>query len=184
MRDAEINTYAEMWLASGAFMDNATSTEAGSYFQIMGGLVFTAFTLEAYLNHVGQHLFRCWEKLERLQPHEKLSLICEKLEIDKNDKKPPFQRVRELMKFRNEIAHGKTVQLKEESIYVTDPRSRIDDRLQTQWQRYCKLDILKNVREDIEKIILEIHKESGMRSIIFNLGLWERVSSVLDEGAA
>ena len=52
--------------------------------ECMAGLLLVALSYEAYLNHVGHHLFECWtDYLDRLSPEGKLRLICEAgVEID------------------------------------------------------------------------------------------------------
>lgn len=65
-KSRELTTYGEMWRTSYWIMEQAEREPEGSYFQIMPSLVFTAFTLEAYLNHVGSHIFGCWDGLEHL----------------------------------------------------------------------------------------------------------------------
>ena len=56
----------------------------------MASFIFTAFTLEAFLNHIGQGIFKCWNDLEQLS-HQKLNLTAEKLEIEKDEGKRPLQ---------------------------------------------------------------------------------------------
>jgi len=86
----------------------------------MGSLIFTAFSFEAYLNHIGPKIFSCWEALEILSPEGKLDIVCEKLQINIPKGNRPRQTVRELFKFRNNLAHGKTVTIEESSIPDVD----------------------------------------------------------------
>ena len=69
----KVNTYYDMWRVSYWTMKQAEEEETGSFFQIMSSLVFTAFALEAYLNHVGNNVFDCWDDLERLSPFAKMN---------------------------------------------------------------------------------------------------------------
>ena len=125
-KSRQVNTYAEVWRTSYWTMHQAEEKVEGSYFQIMASLMFTAFTLEAYLNHIGQHIFICWDDLEQLSPQKKLNIIVEKLQLEKDDSIRPFQTIKELLKFRNAVAHGKDVLLKaEEQIRITD--SHLDE---------------------------------------------------------
>ena len=81
----------------------------GCSHQFRASLVFTAFALEAFLNHIGHNLFKCWDDLERrLGPREKLNIIAERLQVDVNYGILPWQIVKDLFDFRNEIAHGKS----------------------------------------------------------------------------
>ena len=84
----------------------------GSAHQFRASLVFTAFTLEAYLNHLGRKLFRCWDDLERLGPIEKLNVIADRAAVKIDYGKRPWQAMKQLFGFRNDIAHGKSEMLK------------------------------------------------------------------------
>ena len=81
----------------------------------MASLIVAAFKLEAYLNHIGQRIFKCWDDLERLSPQEKLNVIAQKLGVQKDDIKRPFQTVSQLFHIRNEVAHDKSVSLQSEN---------------------------------------------------------------------
>ena len=174
-KERQVNTYSEMLHASYVILEKVKEAPAGSYYQLMASLIFTAFALEAFLNHIGQNIFKCWEDLERLSPSGKLNLIAEKLEIEKDDGKRPFQTVIELLRFRNEVAHGKTVYLKsEDQITVLDDKfdQHMQESLQTPWQQYCSLKNAERAREDVEEICRIIHKTSGIPGdILFSLGL-------------
>jgi len=123
-KKGQVNTYVEMWQASSVMLDKAKKNPEGSYYQLMASLIFTAFTLEAYLNHIGQRIFKCWNDLEQLSPSRKLNVIAEKLEVEKDDGKRPFQTVSKLFKFRNDIAPGKSVPVKHEKQSVVQENIR------------------------------------------------------------
>jgi len=174
-KERQVNTYSEMLSASYVILEKAKEAPAESRYQLMASLIFTAFALEAFLNHIGQNIFKCWEELEKLSPSGKLNLIAEKLEIEKDDGKRPFQTVIELFRFRNEVAHGKTVYLKsEEQIIVVDDKleQHMQESLQTPWQQYCNLKNAERAREDVEEICRIIHKTSGIPGdVLFCLGV-------------
>lgn len=174
-KERHVNTYSEMWIASYAMLKKAKEAPEGSYYQLMASLIFTAFTLEAFLNHIGQNIFKCWEDLDKLSPSGKLNLIAEKLEIEKDDGKRPFQTVIELFKFRNDVAHGKTVHLQfEGQIAIADDKfdQYMFESLQTPWQQYCNLKNAERAREDVEKICRIIHEASDITDdTLFSLGM-------------
>jgi hypothetical protein len=78
-KDREVITYAELWHTSRCLLKKGQDEKEGSFHQFMASLVFTAFTLEAYLNHIGPKVFNCWAAIERLGPKEKLDIITEKI---------------------------------------------------------------------------------------------------------
>ena len=173
-KERQVNTYAEMWHASNVMLGKAKENPEGSFYQLMASLIFTAFTLEAYLNHIGQSIFKCWDDLEQLSPKKKLGLIAEKLKIERDDSKRPFQTIDKLFKFRNDVAHGKSARLKfENQIKVVDLDRTLNrqERLETPWQKYCCLRNAERAREDVKIIIQELHKATGLTDhILFSFG--------------
>jgi len=75
-KECEVNTYADMWHTSHYHLEKGIKDQEGCYHQFMASLVFTAFTLEAYFNHIGPQLFKRWPDLERLGPKGKLNVHC------------------------------------------------------------------------------------------------------------
>ena len=94
----DVHTYAELWHGSGVLLERGQAELKGSKWLWMGSLILTAFSLEAYLNHIGPKIFACWKAaLERpLSPEGKLDIICEKLGIDLHRGKRPRQTIKEL----------------------------------------------------------------------------------------
>lgn len=121
----------------------------------MASLVFTAFTLEAYLNHIDPKVFKCWEDLERLAPRGKLNVIAERLQVDINYGRRPWQVMKHLFSFRNVIAHGKSELVKLNGLVPLHKysESRFGDFARTDWEKYCTRENAKKAREDVEKII-------------------------------
>jgi hypothetical protein len=172
----QVNTYAEMWHASYVMLHKAKKDQEGSFYQLMASLIFTAFTLEAYLNHIGQRIFGCWDDLEQLSPLKKLNVIAEKLGVEKDDGKRPFQTASELFQFRNDVAHGKSVSLQSDD-QIRVMADKFDEYmrkpLETRWEAYCTLENAERAREDIESIIRKLHDASGITDdMLFNSGMW------------
>jgi hypothetical protein len=166
VKDRKVNTYSELWRVSYWTLDQAKSEKKGSYFQIMASLVFTAFTLEAYLNHIGQTMFEDWKDTERnMSPYEKMDLIAKKLDLKIDYGKRPFQTMKQLLEFRNDIAHGKTVLLQEEKTKIVnlDNDEYMHNTLETGWEKYCTLTKATRARNDIESIIKAIHNLAGIK---------------------
>ena len=127
----------------------------------MASLIYTAFTMEAYLNHIGEQIFGCWDDLDGLSPRKKLNVIAEKLMVGKDDGKRPFQTLKKLLDFRDDVAHGKTIFLKTES-EIRIVNSGLDDymhkSLETEWEKYCTQDNAKLASEDVESIMSKFRK--------------------------
>ena len=104
------NTYVSTWLAAREALEKAEQVKRGEFSFCMMAGVFAAFTVEAYLNHVGLKEMRDWGALEpKLGPREKLLLLrqteCWTVDLDNR----LFATLTRMLKLRNELAHGKTV---------------------------------------------------------------------------
>ncbi len=134
-----VHTYAELWHGSRVLLERAQAEPKGSKWLWMGSLIFTAFSFETYLNHIGPKVFASWKvALEKaLSPEGKLDVICEKLGVDLPN--PPRQTVCKLIKFRNNVAHGKTVYIEKESVPDVDQylEEFLCKRPLAIWEKYC-----------------------------------------------
>ena len=109
---------AHQWIADRAnyFLEEAGNPERtdGQVSNCTAALVFGSFCLEAFLNSAGRTWIPHWDLLERkLQPTDKLKLICTALSLQADFGKTPFQCVSVLFSFRNWIAHGKDERVRE-----------------------------------------------------------------------
>lgn len=159
--EREVRTFADLGHGVDVLIKKAEQDEEGSYYTIMGGLLLTAFTFEAYLNHLGDKRLSDWEKKESLKVMDKYSVLCKDLGITPEFSRRPYQTVKALFTFRNSIAHGKSQILKE-----TKKVSSKDDPYQhspkTRSEEYCTLKHAKRAKEDISEIIKELHREAGL----------------------
>lgn len=162
-KERNVTTYADMWHTSFCLLEKGQEEARGSFHQIMASLVFTAFTLEAYLNHIGAKLFSCWVDLERLSPREKMNIITEHLKVNVDYGKRPWQVMKELFQFRNDIAHGKS---KKERFRSIVPLEKHDDFappwfVQTRWEKFCTEKNTIRARGDVEQIVHVLHDAAG-----------------------
>ena len=71
-------------------------------------ILYSAFSLEGYLNYAGEKLFTCWQDIEKsLSPIAKIKLITEHLEIKIDFGIRPFQTVKQVFNVRNSVGHPK-----------------------------------------------------------------------------
>lgn len=184
-KERQVNTYAYLLHASHVMLEKARNDQEGSIHHVMASLTFTAFTLEAYLNHVGSQIFKCWDDLERLSPLSKLNLIAEKLEIKNDEGTRPYQTVSEVFKFRNKLAHGKSMLLKSgnEIRFVDETFDRyMDESLKTEWESYCTQDNANRALVDTEAIIRQFHERAGIPpDFAFSFGIQEASATLLPE---
>ncbi len=163
----DVIMYAEMWHSSRCLLRHGQEHPIGSAHQFRASLVFTAFTLEAFLNHAGSHLFRHWHYLESLSPKKKLELITEHLAINTDPSKAPWQIVDELFRFRNEIAHGKSTVLKAPPKFLDlGKEERPSDWIaRTPWEAFCTESNAIRGRKDVEIIVNTVCKSAKARKV-------------------
>jgi hypothetical protein len=184
-KERNVTTYAEMWHTSYCLLVKGQEELRMSVHQFRASLIFTAFTLEAYLNHIGAKLFSCWQDLERLSPKEKLNVITERLNVVIDYGKRPWQIMKKLFQFRNDIAHGKSIKVKSEKILPLAEHS--DDAFdelfeRTRWEKYCTEKNAVRAREDVEAIVKIIHKAAGLEDDFpFISGFQVGGATVIDE---
>ena len=165
-KERNVTTYAEMWHTSSCLLVKGQEDAKMSVHQFRASLVFTAFTLEAYLNHIGAKIFSCWEDLERLSPKEKLNVIAERLDIGIHYGKRPWQIMKKLFQFRNDIAHGKSIKITSEKIVPLEKHSDDDfNELfeRTRWEKYCTPLNAVRARDDVKCIVETLHAAAGFK---------------------
>jgi hypothetical protein len=163
-----VHTYAELWHGSRVLLERGEAEAKGSSWVYMSSLLLTAFTLEAYLNHIGQQLFTSWATLEVLSPLGKLEVVCEKLGLSFPADQRPRQSIDELFRFRNALAHGKTVTITEPG-QLMDVDEYLDEflgqRPRTLWEKLSSTSAdAKRVREDVEQIICALHEAAKLEN--------------------
>jgi hypothetical protein len=126
----------------------------------MTAAVFSAFSLEAYLNHLGATRFRCWEELERLSVDAKLSLLLENLGQSPDFSKRPFQTTKILFRIRNQLAHGKTEKVEEATIQKLFPGER-PRYPEGSWERLCTKSHAVRFHEDSVAVIRQLDAWTG-----------------------
>lgn len=164
-KERKINTYTDIWHTSLCLLQKGQEDEKGSYHQFMASLVFTAFSLEACLNHIGPKLFKSWEDLERLGPQQKLNVIGDKLCLNIDYGKMPWQTVKELFGFRNTLAHAKSGEEKVNDIMPLEKFSDkgFGDLIPTTWEKYCTQKNAEKAREDVSEIIIMLYKAGNFK---------------------
>lgn len=133
-KERQVNTYAHMWHT--ALILRKTSRNAGKDTLHMNRacLVFIAFSMEAFLNHVGHLFVNSFDSFERLKIKEKILILSRNIGFNVDFGHRPWQIVTPLFSFRNDIAHGKTtpspIEIRKEIfLEQTDSFQKIGDKL-------------------------------------------------------
>lgn len=156
----EVRTFVDLDHGSNVLLLKAEQDERGSYYTVMGSLLLTAFTFEAYLNHIGSKFLPYWEEIESIRVLDKYSVLTKHFKVEPEASKRPYQTLRSLFKFRNAIAHGKSQVLNETREVASDADPH-DFLPKAHWEEYCTLGNAKRAREDVRNIIEELHMAAG-----------------------
>lgn len=146
---AYIKTYVYLFNVARLSIEEAKAERKDDavLYKCMTSIVFLAFCLESYLNHLGAEGIENWQDdFESLKPLAKLRLLMSK-HGRVNLANRPFQSFSEIFKVRNQLAHGKTVWVSEEH-----PKEPL-----TNWQKLCNVNNTKRLYADTEKMIRFIH---------------------------
>jgi hypothetical protein len=158
----EVRIHSELWHTSNCLLEAGQKEREGAAHQFRASLVFRAFFLEAFLNWLGHYLVPHWSYLERLKPREKLDLLSDIIHVTPDYGSPPWQIVRDLFAFRNNLAHGKPETLLAES--VGDVDDYLDGKLgnvaQTEWEKFGTEENAVRAKEDVEKIAILLYDKA------------------------
>lgn len=166
--ERDIKTFVDLFHGSNILLEKSIKTKEGSYFTTMGSLLLTAFAFEAYLNHLGKEKISFWEEIEKTSIDNKYKILRKEFSITVNNQ--PYQTFKDLFKFRNSIAHGRSQILKEKKmISATDDILKHEPKTST--EEFCTEKNAIRAREDIELLITELNIESGLGSYPFTSGL-------------
>lgn len=166
----EVRTFVDLNHGTDVLILKTEEDEKGSYYTTMGALLLSAFTFEAYLNHLGNLKLTFWLEIESIKVIEKYAVIYKHLGLSPDFSLRPYQTLSSLFKFRNAIAHGKSQILKEakEVSSQDDPYNHIP---KAHWEEYCTLDNAKRAKEDVSAVIMELHVAAGLGDYPFVHGV-------------
>jgi len=162
-KERTLRMYSELWHASDCVLKKGLADPQGSNWQFLSSTVLTAFAFEAYLNHLGPIILDSWDQRERLSPWEKFELLCQILGVQfpEGKEKRPLQTIVELLKFRDTMAHGRSIEIKPK------PESRdLNDKLDTDlaapplahWERLISSPAFaQRSREDVQMVLEKVH---------------------------
>lgn len=175
-------TFAVLRSAGWHALQGGVAQQEGSFYEWMTANVFAAFSLEAYLNHLGDLRFKCWEELERLPVESKLALLLEDLKQCPNFSSRPFQTVKAMFRFRNQLAHGRSEQVEETSIQKLLP-GESPRYPQAKWEAQCTQQTATRFMEGARAVIVQLHEWAGLdTTLLFSLGEGA-VKSVLQDAS-
>ena len=151
-----INTYVYLCQTSKHFLEIAKKTPSATKSpSVIASLMFTAFMVEAYCNHLGKEKFPDWEKIEKL---------CTKVGLNHDNGVRPLQTISELFKFRNSIAHGRSISepIQPNGSMCQPGEFSLTEYEDIVWQKYENLDKAERAFEDACAFIGSLHRMAGL----------------------
>jgi len=168
----EIRTYYDLNHGADALIRIAEEFPKGSNYTIISSILLRTFTFEAYLNHLGAKTFEFWEEVDSIRVMEKYTLLCKHLKMSPDYSRRPYQTLPQLFKFRNAIAHGRSVFLKSTKVlHLSSSGDPYDHIPKAAWKEYCTPQNAKIAKKDIELIINELHQCAGLGEYPFTDGI-------------
>ena len=122
----KVTTYNWMMKNARVSLEAAKATEAGQFFNSMNVLVYSAFAMEAFFNHLGSHIDKEWGKKERrINKYDKLRKFHKELGLTSKIEDEPYCVVFDAFDFRDSLAHGRTEEIeKTETLELTEDEAR------------------------------------------------------------
>ena len=166
----EIKTFWDLNHASSVLLEKTKEDKNGSYYTTMASIIFTAFTFEAYLNHLGNLKIKFWNEIDRIKVMSKYQVLCKEFNISIDQSRRPYQTLKKLFEFRNELAHGKSKILSFNKFVSENAKIR-DYQPKSKLEEYCTEKNAERAHNDIHIIIKELHEKSGEGEYPFTSGL-------------
>jgi hypothetical protein len=160
LTQSKFNTYAHLHGASYSLLLTAKETPTGSFHCLTASALFSAFTVEAHMNHVGEAQLAYWSIVEpKLSWRQKLELVAQHLGITIDWGKEPYQTVARLFKFRDRLAHGKS------SVEDVEIEMKTFDIPNPEWlNQFSKPEAVETARKQVKALIDEFADKAGMPS--------------------
>lgn len=163
-------TFAYMRLGAKHMLKLAEESQKGQLYLLVASLIFSAFTLEAYLNHLGKLRNKEWDEIERKYPKlDKYKLFSAAANVRVDFGVRPYRTLIELFNFRDHMAHGKTIREQPFAIDVNANEDYLPQILvENDWQAAVTLEMARHAIADVEVLIKELHSSSGFSDNPFN----------------
>lgn len=163
-----VRTYVYMYRTAKLLLEEAGREEEGQFFRLMGSIVFAAFAVEAFLNHVGEKKVADWLTKERkMTQQQRLTTILSEVGLEESGL--PLADVRTAFRFRDGMAHGKTAVLNlvghERDVDTSKP---FGIPIETDWELQCTIQRTVPVVKACWNLIEQIHKASGFNGRPFS----------------
>ncbi len=174
---AQRTTYPYVYLHEASYysLQEAIENEKGSFFKLMNSMLSATFSMEGYLNFVGEKKISDWNKKERQLGREgRLKVLLQELGMHPNMSERPFQTYNELFIFRDALVHSRVADLTLTGSledYEEHPPKPLPE-----WEKLINLQSAQRFFDDTSQMIRLMHKKAGFERDAFAtpwVGQWE-----------
>lgn len=146
-------------------LELAEATRDGQLYTVTSALIYCAFTLEAYLNHLGKLQHADWDEIERnYGKRRKYEMLARSAGLQIDYSRRPYNTLVELFAFRDRMAHGRTV-TENVSVLIDANAPRLPQIVSdSDWQAFATIENARAAIEDVETLVRELHAACGQRS--------------------
>ena len=159
------NTFSYLWNGARSLAQTAKEHDPGSNYCRISSVLFSAFAIEAHLNHIGEAKLPFWGILERkLSWKDKLDVVSKQFDFATDYGRRPFQTLRHLFEFRNKLAHGKTTTGEKSYKYLGNRDDEHGSTIPGWLKEFWSDDIVNRALEDTQQILELVHTRAGFGS--------------------
>lgn len=155
-------TFVYTHIGAKHMLELAESTRDGQLYTLTSALIYCAFTLEAYLNHLGKLRHANWDEIERnYGKRRKFEMFANASNIAFDYAHRPYSTLEELFAFRDRMAHGRTV-TENVSMLIDADAPRLPQIVnESDWQAFATIENARRAIEDVEALVRGLHAAHG-----------------------
>lgn len=157
----EINTFAFFNASAVRYMKAALKKDEGFAFDLMSVMVMSAFSVEAYFNHLGAKKVFDWFKLhESKSVWKKYKILRSAVGLNELSIAQAYPDVARVLDFRNSMAHGRSE--RHELQFFIDPELVESFDQPVGWQVNLDEAIVGVCLKACQELIKELHDKAGL----------------------
>jgi hypothetical protein len=166
----EVRTYAYLLASAKREVVAAQATEITELEKLLksiNAIVFIAFFMEAFLNHIGSLIIKNWKGVSyNLSPIRKLNKILKELSFEENSNLDHIKNLNDLFRVRNLIAHGQTKRYRQEINESFEMELVL--AIQSKWESSCTPENAAKLLASMESLGKLIYAKAGIEEKPFS----------------
>lgn len=145
----------------------AEEKEEGRFNNCLVSMVFSALSLEAYMNYVGEIKVKSWKSISRGRIKDKIIAITKALNCKVDFGERPFQTFKEMFNYRNKLAHAETEYLSSDKVKLR--KDGKPETLLTKWEEKTNLKEAKLFLDNTKEMMEILHREAGLGELFLGV---------------